>query len=338
MLKPYVWKICILVIINVSVNTFAQTVYPDDMRKIKDRDTLIVAQFSGERPGFFAYDDSNKFLKRVRYMHKSRPLIGYDIELAQKVAEELEVHLKIDRHYTSFNAVAQAVSEGKADIAISKLSVTTKRAQYLSYTKPYISLRIALMVNRMQESRYGIDKNNPLHACEKKGVKIGVLGKSSFEAHGNKNFPNAEIVSYENQEKLFQAALDGQVLAVLYEEYEIGKYMRKRPDMAIYCHTVYLPGKKDDIAMAVSGSNTTLQGFLATFIAKEQINTSVQELITNFIPEEDLVEVQSKTKNPFSTLSLYIAFLSALSFFLIWLSFTRKNRTTLKVTKEASHA
>lgn len=304
----------------------ANTLYPNDMQKIKARDTLIVAQFGGERPGFFAFDDDNKLPKRLHLPYNGRSIVGYDIEIAQKVADELDVHLKLDRSYTSFNDVAQAVAQGEADIAISKLSVTTKRAQYLNYTEPYISLRMALMVNRMEESRVGTRKEDPLYAVNSKGVKIGVLGKSAFEAHGKKLFPNAELIPYKNQETLFNAALKGDVLAVFYEEYEIGKYMRKRPDMAIYCYTSYLPGRRDDIAMAVSGNSVTLLGFLQTFMRKESISTSVKELITEFIPEEELQEVTSESKNPFASMTLYLALIAATLFFTIWLSFARRGK------------
>lgn len=309
--------------------TSADQLYPNDMLKIKERDTLIVAQFGGERPGFFAYDDENKLPERIHLKYNDRLIVGYDIEIAQKVANELGVHLRLDRNYSSFNDVAQSVAEGKADMAISKLSVTTKRAQFLNYTDPYISLRMALMVNRMEESRIGTRKDEPLFAVKQKGVKIGVLGKSAFEAHGKKMFPNAELVLYEDQETLFNAALRGDVVAVFYEEYEIGKYMRKRPDMAIYCYTAYMPGRKDDIAIAVAGNSITLHGFLQTFMQKEQISTTVQELITNFIPEEELQEVKRKKRNPFTSITLYVALIAVVIFFMIWLSFAKgKNNHT----------
>lgn len=325
---------CVIAIFFIPL-LHAEQLYPNDMRKIKERDTLIVAQFGGERPGFFAFDDENKLPERLHLPYSNRLITGYDIEIASKVAKELGVHLKLDRSYASFNDVAQAVAEGKADMAISKLSVTTKRAQFLNYTDPYISLRMALMVNRMQESRVGTRKEEPLFAVKQKGIKIGVLGKSAFEAHGKKMFPEAELIPYENQETLFNAALQGEVLAVFYEEYEIGKYMRKRPDMAIYCYTVYMPGRKDDIAIAVAGNSITLHGFLQTFMRKEQVSTTVQELISKFIPEEELQEVKSETKNPFASMTLYVSLIAVIIFFIIWISFSRrKNHHSLN---EVSH-
>lgn len=327
------WITTILILSLYFQQIWSQSLYPDDIRTIKDRDTLIVAQFGGERPGFFALDDENDLPERLHFSTQGRQIIGYDIELATKIAQELGVQLRIDRHYKSFNDVAVAVAEGRADIAISKLSVTTKRAQFLNYTQPYISLRMALMINRMQESRYGSDKNNPLYAVQRPKVKIGVLGNSAFEAHGIKEFPQAEIVPFENQETLFNAVLNGDVLAVLYEEYEIGKFMRKRPDMAIYCHSVFIPGKTDDIAIAVSGRSTTLLGFLTTYMRKESVSTSVQELITKFIPEEDLAEVAQEQINPFSSITVYIALIAGIAFFMLWISFAKKS-----TLKEVNHA
>ncbi len=312
----------LLFIVSLSYS-LSNEIYSSDIKRIKDRGELIVAQFRGERPGFFAFDDSNRFSTNQRYLYKEKYLIGYDIELAQKIAAELGVSLRIKRDYSSFNEVAKAVALQKADIAISKLSITTDRSQYLKYTKPYISLRMALLVNRLYESKLGIDKKNPLFACQKRGVPIGVLGQSSFEDHIRKVLPDATIIPYQTQDELFKAVREGIILALLYEEYEIGKFMRKEPDMPIYCHTLYLSNQKDDIAMAVSGKSESLHSFLTTFMQKESIHSTVKELLENYIPEDELRETLLVKKSPFKEITFYIALTASLFLSLLWLSFSR---------------
>lgn len=298
--------------------------YPNEIRQIKERDTLIVAQFGGEREGFFAGDDKNR-LDTYHYEYDGHRLIGYDIELAKMIADELGVVLKINRRYVSFNEVAFAVAKGEADVAISKLSVTSERAQFLNYTRPYISLRMALLINRMSESRVGVNKENELFACESQGASIGVLDNSSFVNHGKRLFPKAELKMYPDQNSLFEAVKKGEILAVLYEEYEIGKYMRKQPDLPIYCHMVELPGQSDDIAIAVAGENVTLHGFVETLMKKQNINPSVQFIIENYIPEEDLAAAHMKIKLKLNDPALIIAFLLAAGFVLFWISLSRKH-------------
>ncbi len=326
----------ILLLLSLLLNASKpdSSVYPADILRIKTRDTLIVAQFGGERPGFFAFDDKNQLPGKMHYLSDKRPLVGYDIELARRIADELKVTLKIDRNYKSFNSVAYAVARGEADIAISKLSVTTERSQFLSYTQPYLSLRIALLINRINESKIGVDKNNALSACLKKGALIGVLDNSSFVDHGEKLFPEAELKRYPDQPSLFDAVQNGEILAVLYEEYEIGKYTRKRPDLPIYCHKVELTGKSDAIAMAVAGKNTTLLGFLKTFMLKELTFPTVQQIIENYIPEDELKTSHRKTKSFLKNPGFFLAFAFTAATLILWMILAhRRSKAPKKAAK-----
>lgn len=299
--------------------------YPDEIRRIKERDTLIVAQFGGEREGFFAVDDLNRLPGKYHYEYDGHRIIGYDVELAKKIADELAVNLRINRSYRSFNDVSYAVARGEADMAISKLSVTPQRAQFLNFSKPYLSLRMALLINRMVESRVGVKKENELYACESENAAIGVLDNSSFVNHGKRVFPGAELKMYPDQNSLFEAVKSGEILAVLYEEYEIGKYMRKQPDLPIYCHMVELPGQSDDIAVAVAGKHVTLHAFVETLMRKESINPTVQYIIENFIPEEELTSAQGTVKINLLNPSSIIALILSVGLVSLWISLSRRH-------------
>ncbi len=317
--------IILIAISSLQSSPLNSDLYPPDIFVIKDRDTLVVAQFSGEREGFFADDSDNRLPDIFHYDSDGEKLIGFDIELAHLLATELDVELRIDRHYESFNNVAYAVAQGDADLAISKLSVTSERAQFLNYSTPYLSLKMTMLIHRMNESSIGESRTNPLFACESEGVSIGVLDNSSFVGHGKRLFPKAEIIGYPDQSSLFDAVKRGEILAILYEEYEIGKYMRKQPDLPIYCHTVELPGRSDDIAIAVAGENVTLLGFIETIITKENIHPTVQEIIENFIPEEDLVTDHEKVELKLNDPALVMALIISILMILFWFSLSRKS-------------
>jgi polar amino acid transport system substrate-binding protein len=296
------------------------SIYPEDIAKIKKRGKLIVAQFGGERPGFFAYDDAKASPADSFYDYNGRRLVGFDIDLGKLLAARLGVELEIDRNYDSFNKVAEGVARGKADIAISKLSVTAGRAQFLRYTQPYISLRMGVLINRIAESSIRIKSKDPLAACRVAGVSIGVLARSSFVEHGKTIFPEAEIAGYEGQEALFKAVESGEVLAMLYDEFEIGKAMRVNPELPIYCRSVFFPRRKDDIAMAVPPRSASLLAYANLMIESENINPTVTGILEDYVPEKELETAHKIKKLDLSNPIIYLGILATVALFGLWLA------------------
>jgi len=131
--------------------------FPPDIKRIKDRGKIVVAQYGGIQRGFFAFDDTREDPTRAFFIHEGRRLVGCDIFLANKIARELGVKLELDRSAEDFDSVCTLVASGQADIAISKLSITLYRAQYVRFTNPYSVLQTGILVNRVFASLDGID-------------------------------------------------------------------------------------------------------------------------------------------------------------------------------------
>jgi len=138
----------------IGLTTSSVSLSPD-LQTILDRNQLIVAVIGVDIPPFFV---------------KNKPgnLIGSDITIAQDLATALGVSLKIDRTAKTFNDVVDIVNSQKADLGISKLSQTLARAKMVSFSRPYLTLRHGLLINRLQlakaskgkDSRTWIDKQN----------------------------------------------------------------------------------------------------------------------------------------------------------------------------------
>lgn len=302
--------------------------YPPEIQNIIDRGYINVAQFGGERAGFFSYDDEKKTKADHGYIYNNRRLVGFDVDLSYIVAKQLGVELKINRDFSSFNDVAEAVAEGKADIAISKLSVTQKRALFVNYTRPYIKFRMGVLINRLEESKIAFlnkDKTDAMGICFVKGIKMGVLADSSFVDHGRKLFPKAELVEYKDRDELFGAVSEGKVLAVIYEEYEISRAIRLDPDLAINCRTEYFNNNNDYIAIAVNPHSYTLLSFLNILLDKENINPSIEFLLNKYVPEQERKSVVRKVEKPVNYSATYTAVIFTLVFAFIWFRFARKS-------------
>jgi len=249
--------------------------WPLDIRKIKERGKIIVAQYSGEQPGFFAFDEVGEYPNQPSYIFQGRRLIGCDIVLASRIAQELGVKLELDRSSKDFNMVCQLVASGRADIGISKLSVTLDRAQYLRFTSPYAVLRTGILIDRLFASKSNIE-TNVLALNNHPGARIGVLQASSYVDFAKSIFPKANLVQYSDLESMLKAVMRGEVLAIYGEELEILHSLHNNPRIALQLRFFAVPDFKDTIAIAVSPTSPNLLAFINLFLDLKQMKTELK--------------------------------------------------------------
>jgi len=102
---------------------------------------------------------------------KSGELIGFEIDVAKKVAEDLGV--KVDFQPTAWSGIIPALLAGKFDVIIGGMSITPERAQTVDFTIPYSTSGQAIVANKALAGSLG-----PLQTALLKQV-------DSFVATGN---------------------------------------------------------------------------------------------------------------------------------------------------------
>ena len=75
-------------------------------------------------------------------------VVGSDIKLAQAIANELGVKLEVTT--MSFDNVLSSLQSGKADLAISGISVTDERKKTFDFSDPYYETQNAIIVRKDQ--------------------------------------------------------------------------------------------------------------------------------------------------------------------------------------------
>lgn len=111
------------------------------------RETLRVAMSANYAPfDWLQEDDSNGAVltSNGSYMN------GYDVLIAKKVAEELDMDLEITQ--IDWDGLIMSISSDMVDCAIAGMSITSERAQSVDFTDPYYSADIVLVV--AQNSTY----------------------------------------------------------------------------------------------------------------------------------------------------------------------------------------
>lgn len=244
---------------------------PADMQRIKNRGKLIVAMNYQDRLPWF-------------YVDKQGRMAGIDVDIAQDIARVLGVDVEFDRSARSFNEVVDRVAAGKADIAVSKLSVTLARAQRIRYTQPYIVFNQALVVNRLKLA--ALQNANPgkpaLELILNTTDKIAVTQGTSYEEFARDIFPKARVTAVPHDE-LFTTTAKGKFLAALYDENEINVFMKENPELAINAKVIILKDRIDPIAIAVAPQDQQLLSWLNLYLDFMKNTVNIKQQVDDYI-------------------------------------------------------
>jgi ABC-type amino acid transport substrate-binding protein len=250
------------------------------------------------------YDDKNEFPNYVTYPYKGKRLIGYDIELAYHIASRLGVELEIRRDIKNFTELCRSVSRGEADVVISKLTIDMDRGQYVRFTDPYVSLRIGLLINRLQEvqmqaelkaqAKSDAKPDNILELLNRPEARIAVQKGTTWVAKGKDLFPKAQLVEYPDMQKAVDAVETGEAVAFLNDEWNIAANLKMNPKLTVRVRLAFVPGTKSGLAMAVSPDSPNLQEFLNLMIQEDGMVTTTDALLKKYFADGSASAVAGK--------------------------------------------
>jgi len=224
-----------------------------EIKAILDRGNIVFAMTAADqKPFFYRHEQTGEF-------------IGLDVEIAYSIANRLGVKAVFNRNPQTFDGVVTAVINKEADIALSKLSLTIRRAEMIRYTQPYIVFRQALLINRLEYAKLGTEDQLPYFLRNFRG-NLGVIVNSSYHNFAPINFPNANVRTFSNWTETVDALFAGELLAVYRDEGEILIVNNTRQDASILMKPVFIGDRRDQIAIAVSYDAPLLQDWLNIFL------------------------------------------------------------------------
>lgn len=242
---------------------------PPDIQRIVDRGVLVVSLLDKDNPPFFMVREDGQ-------------LDGSDVKMARAIAEALDVDVEFRRTATTFNEVVDDVYARNADLAISKISRTLKRARHNRFSKPYLSLRQGLLVNRLQlaQSSHGSNMTEMIRNLE---GKIGIIKGSSYAGFAKQKFPKATIVSYPNWSDVVKAVTNGTVVAAYRDELEVKKIVLSRPDTALQLQTIALTDTQDPLSIVLPWDSNHLLAFVNQYLDTADLIDTTDELLEEYI-------------------------------------------------------
>ncbi|MBM7642415.1 transporter substrate-binding domain-containing protein [Streptococcus loxodontisalivarius] len=174
-------------------------------------------------------------------------VVGADIQLAQAIADKIGVELEVST--MSFNNVLSSVKSGKADLAISGLSVTEERKKAFTFSDSYYETENAILVRADQVSNYTSLDNFS-------GKKVAVLKGTIEETLSKDQLSDSNIVSLTTTGEAINELKSGTVDAVDLEKPVAEGYLSQNSDLALASVALTVSdGDAKAVAMPKTGSD-----------------------------------------------------------------------------------
>lgn len=200
---------------------------------------------------------------------------GFDLELAQAIADDLGLELKIEN--VDFDTIVPGVASGtKYDMGIAAITATPERVKEVGFTDSYYmdDQAIVTMADNAE-----ITGDNYADALNAEGVKIAVQSGSTAEAFAKENFPNAELVPFKNATDCFAAVQSSQANALVTNRSVAAQLVATSFSNEQVIKQI---STGEEYAIAVNKDNTALLDALNDSIAKLTEDGTVDELMTKY--------------------------------------------------------
>lgn len=200
---------------------------------------------------------------------------GFDLELAQAIADDLGLELKIEN--VDFDTIVPGIASGtKYDMGIAAITATPEREKEVGFTDSYYmdDQAIVTMADNTE-----ITGDNYADALNAEGVKIAVQSGSTAEAFAKENFPNAELVPFKNATDCFAAVQSSQANALVTNRSVAAQLVATSFSNEQVIKQI---STGEEYAIAVNKDNTALLDALNDSIAKLTEDGTVDELMTKY--------------------------------------------------------
>ncbi|MEF2966460.1 cysteine ABC transporter substrate-binding protein [Paenibacillus sp. M1] len=207
----------------------------NSIEQIKKNDKIRIGVFADKPP--FGYVDENGQNQ------------GFDVYIAKRFAKDL-LGDESKAEFVLVDAASRVayLESNKVDIIMANFTVTDERKEKVDFALPYMKLSFGI-VSPDSAPITSIDQ------LKEKGQKLIVAKGTTAETYFTKNYPDIELLKFDQYTEIFSALKDGRGAAIANDNTELIAWAKSNPGF-----TVTIPefGGQDTIAPAVAKGNQEL--------------------------------------------------------------------------------
>ena len=202
----------------------------DLLAQIKERGSIIVAMEGTWAPWTY-HDDNND-------------LVGYDVEVAQNIAEKLGVEVEFVEG--EWDGLLAGLETGRYDIMVNGVGVTDERAEKYNFSTPYAYNKTAVIV------RGDYDEISSME--DLKGKKTANTISSTYAAQAE--VYGATVTPVDDLNQTIELLLSNRIDATLNAEVVFNDYKKEHPDSNIKIATY--SDQVEEIAIPIRKGDDTV--------------------------------------------------------------------------------
>ena len=214
--------VCMLLCVML-LTTAALAEESDLLARIQEKGELVVATEGAWRPWTYHDEDDN--------------LVGFDVEVATKIAEKLGVTAAFAE--VPWDGIFAGIDAERYDIAANGVEITEERAQKYDFSTPYGYIRTALVVRGDNEDITSFEDLDGKSTTNSIASTYMLLA----ESYG------AEAIGVDTLDETISMVLAGRADATLNAEVSIYDYLSEHPDANI--KIVALTDEASEVAIPV---------------------------------------------------------------------------------------
>lgn len=222
----------------------------------KESDTLVMAT-NAEFPPYEYYEGDE--------------VVGIDAEIAQAIAEELGMTLKIED--MAFDSIIPAVTSGKADFGAAGMTVTEDRKKNVDFTDTYAKATQVIIVKEDSDIAGPDDLT---------GKKIGVQLGTTGDIYAG-DIEDAEVEQYNKGFEAVQALTQGKIDAVVIDGEPAKEFVAQAEGLKILDEAF----TEEEYAIAVAKGNDDLREKINDALAKLKESGKIDEIVAKYISADD---------------------------------------------------
>lgn len=191
------------------------------------------------------------------YIDSNGANAGYDIAFAKRIAQEIfGDSSKIDFVLVEAANRVEFLRADKVDIILANFTQTPEREQQVDFTLPYMKVALGVVV----------PQDTALTTPEQLQGKTLIVNKgTTADAFFTKNYPDLNMLKYDQNTEAFAALLDSRGDALAHDNTLLFAWVKENPQFKVAIKEL---GNQDVIAAAVQKGNTELRQFIDDLIVQ----------------------------------------------------------------------
>ena len=218
-------------------NTANKTAKARTIDEIKKAGKIKIGVFSDKNP--FGYVDENGKVQ------------GYDVYFAKRIAKDLlGSEDAVDFVYLEAASRVEYLKSAKVDITLANFTVTDERKEQVDFALPYMKVALGVV---------SPEKATIKDVKDLKGKKLIVVKGTTAETYFSKNYPDIDLVKFDEYQEAYDALLDGRGDAFSTDNTEVLAWAKQNKGFVVGVESL---GDIDTIAPAVQKGNKELLDWL----------------------------------------------------------------------------